>query len=693
LFALACCLTAHSNSKELADVLQSVFGFAGFRANQEEVCRAAIEGRDLLLVMPTGAGKSLCYQLPAIALGGTALVISPLIALMEDQVAKLSSLGLRVARIHSGLDRGVSRQACVDYLRGALDFLFIAPERLRVPGFPEMLAKRKLALIAIDEAHCISQWGHDFRPDYRMLGQYLPALRNGSGAVPVLALTATATPAVQKDIVSQLGMHEPELFVHGFRRNNLAIEVVEMPVPERSQAIRKLLSDRKRRPAIVYATSRKQSERLAEELSARMPAAAYHAGLDADTRERVQSAFQEGELEVVVATIAFGMGIDKADIRTIIHAGLPSTLEGYYQEIGRAGRDGAASRTYLMHSYADQRTQDFFLNRDYPPTDQLQQVFRALGEEAQPVDELRAKSRLSDEEFDKALEKLEIHGGARVDFGGNVAAGGPGWKKTYAVQAQFRAEQMDKVLRYTESSECRMAALVRHFGDVEDASRPCGMCDVCDPAGAVLRMFRRASGAERQMAQRIIDELRPVDYKATGTLQRGIDPTERVSRDEFDALLDAMVRARLIAMEDAEYEKDGEVRRFRKVRLTEAGLEVRANTTIELLVSDGVVEEFAVSTTAPRREKRASGGKHAVETQVSLSAEGEALAARLKEWRTGEAKRLRVPAYCVLHDRTLTAVASARPRNPRELIAVEGIGQAKVDKFGAAILGLCCGGD
>ena len=693
MFALACCLTAHSNSKELADVLQSVFGFAGFRANQEEVCRAAIEGRDLLLVMPTGAGKSLCYQLPAIALGGTALVISPLIALMEDQVAKLSSLGLRVARIHSGLDRGVSRQACVDYLRGALDFLFIAPERLRVPGFPEMLAKRRLALIAIDEAHCISQWGHDFRPDYRMLGQYLPALRNGSGAVPVLALTATATPAVQKDIVSQLGMHEPELFVHGFRRNNLAIEVVEMPVPERSQAIRKLLSDRKRRPAIVYATSRKQSERLAEELSARMPAAAYHAGLDADTRERVQSAFQEGELEVVVATIAFGMGIDKADIRTIIHAGLPSTLEGYYQEIGRAGRDGAASRTYLMHSYADQRTQDFFLNRDYPPTDQLQQVFRALGEEAEPVDELRAKSRLSDEEFDKALEKLEIHGGARVDFGGNVAAGGPGWKKTYAVQAQFRAEQMDKVLRYTESSECRMAALVRHFGDVEDASRPCGMCDVCDPAGAVLRMFRRASGAELQMAQRIIDELRPVDYKATGTLQRGIDPTERVSRDEFDALLDAMVRARLIAMEDAEYEKDGEVRRFRKVRLTEAGLEVRANTTIELLVSDGVVEEFAVSTTAPRREKRASGGKHAVETQVSLSAEGEALAARLKEWRTGEAKRLRVPAYCVLHDRTLTAVASARPRNPRELIAVEGIGQAKVDKFGAAILGLCCGGD
>jgi RecQ family ATP-dependent DNA helicase len=691
---LASSLTAKPNSKEFSAVLQSVFGFAQFRANQEEVCRAAIEGRDLLLVMPTGAGKSLCYQLPAVVLGGTALVISPLIALMEDQVAKLAALGLRVARIHSGLDRGVSRQACVDYLRGALDFLFIAPERLRVPGFPEMLAKRKPALIAIDEAHCISQWGHDFRPDYRMLGQHLPTLRNGSGPVPVLALTATATPAVQRDITSQLGMREPKLFVHGFRRHNLAIEVVEVPVPERARAICGLLADGKRRPAIVYATSRKQSERLAEELSAKVRSSAYHAGLDSATRERVQSAFLAGELEVVVATIAFGMGIDKADIRTVIHAGLPSTLEGYYQEIGRAGRDGELSRTFLMHSYADQRTQDFFLSRDYPPVDHLQQVFRLLGEEADPVDELRAKSKLSEEEFDKALEKLEIHGGARVDFSGKVVVGGQGWKKTYAVQAQYRAEQMEKVLRFTSSSECRMAALVRHFGDVEDANRRCGMCDVCDPAGAVLRMFRRATAAERQMAQAIIDELRPVDYKAGGTLQRSIDPAGRASRDDFNLLLDAMVRAQLIEMEDAEYEKDGEVRRFRKVRLTKAGLEVRPGTPVSLLVGDGVAEEFVERNTERRRadkpERRAA--RPVAEMQLRLSPEGEALSARLKEWRASEAKRLRVPAYCVLHDRTLAAVALARPRNLRELLDVDGIGPAKVEKFGAAILEMCSTG-
>ncbi len=698
---------AAASPEVLTELLGSVFGFAGFRAGQEAVCRAAIEGRDLLLVMPTGAGKSLCYQLPAIARGGTALVISPLIALMEDQAAKLLALGLRVARIHSGLERGAQRQACVDYLSGQLQFLFIAPERLRVPGFAQMLAKKRLALIAIDEAHCISQWGHDFRPDYRMLGEHLPGLRGEQDAAPVLALTATATPSVQADIVAQLGMVKPVKFIHGFRRENLAIEVVELPVPERAGTIASLLADPGRRPAIVYAVSRKQSERLAEELAQKIPAAAYHAGLDAQTRERVQTAFQAGELEVVVATIAFGMGIDKADIRTVIHAGLPATLEGYYQEIGRAGRDGAQSRTYLMHSYADQRTHDFFLNRDYPPVEHLNEVFRALGDEPKVVEELRAASKLGEEEFNKALEKLEIHGGARVDFGGSVTKGGPGWKKTYTIQAQYRAEQFEKVLRFTTSTECRMAALVRHFGDVVDASRTCGKCDVCDPAGAQLRQFRRATAAERTMAQQIVDDLRAVEYKAgapadrswsvgwkaTGTLQRSLDLAGRISRSEFEGLLDAMVRAGLIEIEEAEFEKAGEVIRFRKVRLTRAGLEVRPTTPLAMLISDGIVDAFGGRGEAPVRTKKkglaVNAAKMAEAGPVQLSAEGEALAARLKEWRAAEAKRLRVPAYVVLHDRTLTAVARARPENPKQLLEIDGMGPAKVEKFGEALLGLC----
>ena len=355
-----------------------------------------------------------------------------------------------------------------------------------------------------------------------------------------------------------------------------------------------------------------------------------------------------------------------------------------------------------MHSYADQRTHDFFLNRDYPPTEHLHQVFRLLGEASCPIDEIRAVSKLTDEEFDKALEKLEIHGGARTDFAGNVTIGKPGWKKTYSVQAQHRAEQFSRVLGFTESSGCRMSSLVRHFGDEEDATQPCGKCDVCDPAGAVLRLFRRATGAERALANHIIDDLHPVDYKAAGTLQKSIDPSGHITRDDFDEVLDALARAGLITIEEAEYEKDGEVRRYRRISATETGRAVRSASHVDLLISDGIAEEFAVLTSrkGSRRSSKSQrglgkpvavpdAGRSVSTATISLSEEGESLAARLKEWRIGEAKRLRIPAYCILHDRTLTAVALARPGNPRELLEIDGIGPTKVEKFGPAILKIC----
>jgi ATP-dependent DNA helicase RecQ len=719
-----------------AEVLRTVFGFDSFRVNQEAVCRAAIAGRDLLLVMPTGSGKSLCYQLPALVRGGTALVISPLIALMEDQASKLASLGLRVARIHSGMERADARQACIDYLAGNLQFLFIAPERLRVRGFPEMLAKRRLALVAVDEAHCISQWGHDFRPDYRMLGDHLPALcGTGDDRAPVLALTATATPTVQADIVQQLAMQKPARFIHGFRRDNLAIEVVEVPVPMRPGIIAKLLADEARRPAIVYAQSRRQSEELATVLSTtpsgrhpgdRLRAAAYHAGMDGESRERVQRAFQAAKLEVVVATIAFGMGIDKADIRTVIHAGLPSTLEGYYQEIGRAGRDAKLSRTYLMHSYADQRTHDFLLTRDYPPIDNLTQVFAALQLEANPVEDLRHASPLGDEEFDKALEKLEIHGGARVDFGGMVTRGRTDWKRTYSIQQQYRREQLDKVLRFTDSQECRMSVLVRHFGDEADARRGCGKCDVCDPAGAELRLFRRATAWERQRVQDIVEALRGVAYKTVKQLREEFSWSDTISRDQFEELLSTMVRAGLIQVENTEFEKDGRVIPYRRISLTEEGGRVRPTTPLPLLISDGVVDEFAPAVVAPakQRKKKAAqpaqqrrpvapigdpktfspavrssldrGAKSALAAEpeiLELNEDGAALAERLKEWCASEAKRLRLPPYFILNDRTLKRVAAARPRTANQLLAIDGLGPNKVEKFGEAILDLCRRGE
>src|SRR6202034_1035620 len=311
----------------------------------------------------------------------------------EDQVAKLKQLGFAVERIHSGRDRASARQACIDYLNGKLQFLFIAPERLRVPGFPEMLAKRKPSLIAIDEAHCISQWGHDFRPDYRMLGQYLPSLR----PAPVLALTATATPLVQKDIAAQLGLIEPTHFIHGFRRENIGIEIVEAMPSQRPSLAREILSDAKHRPAIVYAPTRKLAENLAVEWAAEFGVASYHAGLDAERRRRVQEEFMAGKLDVMVATIAFGMGIDKPDVRTVIHTALPGSVEGYYQEIGRAGRDGKQSRAILMHSYGDRHTHDFFFSRDYPDVALMDRVFSSLPSEPQPKARLRKTLGIEEE--------------------------------------------------------------------------------------------------------------------------------------------------------------------------------------------------------------------------------------------------------------------------------------------------------
>src|SRR6204780_2224344 len=513
--------------RDLPALLKSAFGFSAFRRGQREVCQTVVEGRDLLLVMPTGAGKSLCYQLPAIALGGTALVISPLIALMEDQVAKLAALNLRVARIHSGLDRSICRQACVDYLAGALDFLFIAPERLRVPGFPELLAQRKPSLVAIDEAHCISQWGHDFRPDYRMLGQYLPTLR----PAPALALTATATPLVQKDIAAQLGLGTVKHFIHGFRRENIGIEIVEALPSQRPVLARTILLEASNRPAIVYTPTRKLAEALSASWGREFRAAGYHAGLDAQRRRRVQEEFMGGKLDVMVATTAFGMGIDKADVRTVIHTAFPGSLEGYYQEIGRAGRDGKPSRAVLMYSYSDRHTHDFFFGRDYPRVELLDRIFAELAAEPQSKESVRKLAKMEEDIFDKALEKLWIHKGAVVDFAENVSIGIDGWRTSYSAQADQKKDQLEEIIRFAESHQCRMKSLVRHFGDTSDSDRACGICDFCAPANCVAQRFRAPTRAERTACERVLQKLRGLPARSTGKLHTDLYPENEMSRD------------------------------------------------------------------------------------------------------------------------------------------------------------------
>ena len=512
-------------------------GIRSFVPHQQAVCEAAAAGRDVLLVMPTGAGKSLCYQLPALALGGTAVVISPLIALMDDQAGKLTKLGLRVARIHSGLSREDSRQACRDYLAGELDFLFIAPERMRVPGFPEMLAKRKPSLVAIDEAHCISQWGHDFRPDYRTLGQHLPALRPAS----IVALTATATPAVRQDIVAQLQLQDAAIFVTGFRRENLAVEVVELSKPQRNPFTAKLLKPGSARPAIVYAPSRKAAEELATELNRQFPAAAYHAGLLPTVREKVQTEFQNGKLDVVVATIAFGMGIDKANVRTVVHAALPASVEGFYQEIGRAGRDGLPSRSVLLHGFADRRLQEFFLEKNYPPTTDLERVARVLSDEFTPVNDLhnalqKKKDMMDREMLDRSIEKLLAAGVAVMDMAGDVRGTGEvQWQKGYESQVAMRRAQIDRMIAFAESNTCRMAALVQHFGDTTDRRTSCGLCDICNPSGESANAAHQPTEEERRWLRLILSAL---EVRSTSTGKLFTDLHLVKDRGDFDALLE-----------------------------------------------------------------------------------------------------------------------------------------------------------
>jgi DNA topoisomerase III len=660
-----------------------LFGFPAFRANQEEVCRTVIEGRDVLLVMPTGAGKSLCYQLPGIARGGTTLVISPLIALMEDQFAKLRALGFAVECIHSGRDRAASRQVCVDYLNGKLQFLFIAPERLRVPGFPEMLAKRKPSLIAIDEAHCISQWGHDFRPDYRLLHRYVPTFR----PAPVIALTATATPLVQQDICEYLGLEHPASFIHGFRRSNIAIEVVEIGASQRPEFAKELLSDDGRRPAIVYTPSRKQAESVAALLNDRYPAAAYHAGLDSDRRKRVQQGFLEGKTEVIVATIAFGMGIDKADIRTVIHTALPGSIEAYYQEIGRAGRDGQMSRALLMHSYADRYTHDFFFERDYPDVELLDRIFARLGTRAIDRAALQKQMRVLPDVFEKALEKLWMHGGATIDSAENVTAGNEQWRESYIAQGEHKRAQIEQMIRYAQSAQCRMSSLVRHFGDFADSHTPCGVCDFCVPANCIAQRFREATDLEADTALGIVRILRAERYgKTIGQLHAQLCPDAALSRDEFEEVVGAMARAGLVRLTEAVFEKDGKQIPYRKASLTRDGDAFDETTPMDLAIkgsapvpSRGLRKKTKSRVKAKRKGLRRSGPR------VQETPQPSAVEDQLRAWRLTSAKRLGVPAFRIMSDRVLVEIAQTRPRNAAELLAIPGIGIATVEKHGAQI--------
>jgi RecQ family ATP-dependent DNA helicase len=366
----------HANMEEAHAALRKFFGFEGFRAGQGEVVESVLAGHDTVVVMPTGGGKSLCFQLPALMRDGVTVVVSPLIALMKDQVDALHARGLPATFINSSLDFEEQKERIAGVRRGDFKLLYVAPERFRSNHFVETLRNAEISLFAVDEAHCISQWGHDFRPDYLRLQSF----RERIGKPQTVALTATATPYVRADIIEQLKLEDPRAFVSGFDRPNLSLGVVHTEKEREKYArIRQLAGEFEGQSGIVYTSTRKSVEQITRKLQdARLSVVGYHAGMTDEERVRAQNDFMSGRTQTIVATNAFGMGIDKPDIRFVVHFHLPGSIEAYYQEIGRAGRDGGRSVCLLLFNYADKRTQDYFIEGSYPPPELIAKVYEAL---------------------------------------------------------------------------------------------------------------------------------------------------------------------------------------------------------------------------------------------------------------------------------------------------------------------------
>ncbi|HEX6811282.1 MAG TPA: DNA helicase RecQ [Planctomycetota bacterium] len=603
----------------IAGALQRWFGFSSLRPLQKEAIDAALDRRDALVVMPTGGGKSLCYQLPALLHDRLVVVVSPLIALMQDQVDGLRLLGIPAAAVHGNLDAESRTSLRAMASDRSLRLLFVAPERLFHDDFLRWLERQDIAAFAIDEAHCISQWGHDFRPEYRRLAE----LRARFGSVPFQAFTATATPRVRDDIKSQLALREPLELVGTFDRPELVYRV--LPRQDLEGQVAAAIGRHPDAAAIVYCIARKDTEALASALQQRsIDARAYHAGLAAGERTRLSADFRAERVNVIVATVAFGMGIDRSDVRLVVHAGMPKSLEAYQQETGRAGRDGMPAECLLLYSAAD-----------------------------------AAKWR-------SVMER-------RTDEGeGNADA--------LAAQLQLLAQMQ----RFAGSARCRHRAISEYFGQAYDEPN-CGACDVCLDELEVVPdsqvIAQKILSAVVRTGQRfgssyVIDVLR--GSRGEKVLARGHDrlPTFGVGKGLPAGLLgnyvDQLVDAELLVRSGGEYPT---------LQLGANAMEVLRGTLQATLR----VPKQTLAARGQRRRGRGERGDRAIAARDLEPAE-QALFEALRRLRRAIADELAVPPFVVFADATLDELCRARPSTPAGFLGVRGVGRKKLESFGERFL-------
>jgi ATP-dependent DNA helicase RecQ len=669
--------------------LRARFGFSDFRPGQERAVQSVLAGRDTLVVLPTGGGKSVCYQVPALLLPGLTVVVSPLISLMKDQVDALTARGIPATFVNSTLSTGEVAERMTRVTRGEVKLLYVAPERFDVGTAAERLRGIGVSLLAVDEAHCISEWGHDFRPSYLRVAQ----VREKLGWPPAVALTATATPHVRQDIVRQLRLEDAETIITGFDRTNLRYHVIPTRSDaEKDEALINVLRKHEG-VAIVYAATRRNVEKVTATLErAGITAAAYHAGLDDAHRHDVQEAFMQESVRAIVATNAFGMGIDKPNVRVVVHHAMPGTIEAYYQEAGRAGRDGKQSDVYLLHSFPDRFTHEFFIKGAYPERTTVERVYARALKMADTLGNVELEpgaiasalpGKVSDREVEAALRVL-VHAGA---IRSEPASGGRVFVRLLATA--------DRIKRDLGPGDAMKLGLLRALWRVAGDSLYDGASIDLDglPPG-----FGGAVGA-----MPVLDSLEQTQFLEWHRLGGG----DRIANLKRPLSAYPLDWAALERRRKAELAKLEAVQQYAYATGCRRGFVLRYFGDPAAGKDCGGCDNCLGTHDASRRQRGAAtptkalkpGEKTQSRVKAATSAKAEVadliaspadarLLERLRALRTSIAREEKVPAYVVFADRTLMEMAVRRPKSPYALGEVRGVGPMKIEKYGERFLEL-----